>query len=549
MRNIPLSEYPRPQFRRDSYLCLNGIWNLAFSKSINIPDIFPLKVLVPYPVESSLSLINRNLNKNEYLYYYKEFSLPKDFNKGKVILHFDAVDQVCDIVFNNKEVFKHAGGYIPFEVDITPYLEDNNKLVVRVLDNLDRTYGYGKQSKASHGMWYTKTSGIWKTVWLESVPLQYFKSVKISTTLEKVSLKIDSNIRQKELIIKTPQGMIRKEFSKNEIEVRIPNPELWTPSHPYLYEFTLKAKEDVVESYFAMRTIKVGKYQKNPCLLLNDKPYFFHGLLDQGYFKDGILTPESYQCYEDEIKLLKELGFNTLRKHIKIEPLYFYYLCDKLGMIVFQDFVNNGKYSFFKDTVIPTLGKKKDPNKGKHQKKKYKDEFKKEMFETIDLLYNSPSVLYYTIFNEGWGQFDADEMFDLVKAKDKSRIVDTTSGWFASRKSDVDSKHIYFKKIKFEVKDKPVVISEFGGYVYKDHEHSFNTKRPYGYKIFKDLESYQKGVKHLYAEEIEPFVLRGLSGAIYTQVSDVENETNGLFTYDRKVLKIKEKLLNNINKD
>lgn len=535
--HIPLIEYPRMQLVRDSYVCLNGTWDITFSFSDNIPETFNYKIEVPYPIEANLSLLNYHLRKGELMYYRKCFKLDHDFNKGRVILHFDAVDQIAEVYVNRQFVYKHVGGYLPFKVDITDYLKEDNELIIKVRDDLNKIYPYGKQAKRSHSMWYTKTSGIWKTVWLESVRENYIQSLKIDTDLESVNIKIFGNVKNKKLIIHTETGEIIREFKKDQIKINIANPHLWSPNDPYLYYFDLVSDEDIVHSYFALRTIGISKINKNPCLTLNGRPYFFHGLLDQGYFHDGILTPKSYQVYEDEIIKLKKLGFNTLRKHIKIEPLYFYYLCDKLGMIVFQDFVNNGRYSFLRDTILPTLGINKLSDH-RHYKKIQKEEFIKEAKETVELLYNSPSVLYYTIFNEGWGQFEADKMYDLIKNIDNSRIIDSTSGWFKQNKSDVESKHVYFKKIKIQPSNRPLIISEFGGYAYKDLAHSFNKKHSYGYRFFKDLSSYQLAVKKLYDEEITPFILKGIAGAIYTQVSDVENETNGIFSYDRKLQKI-----------
>lgn len=544
LEDIPLSEYPRMQLQRDSYLCLNGKWDLKISKSPKLPDEYNESVIVPFPIESALSGIEKELKKGEYIYYRKTFSINKQFNKDRIILHFDAVDQICEVYLNGYMVCKHEGGYLPFEVDITNVILDKNELIVKVKDDLNKLYGYGKQARKSKGMWYTKISGIWKTCWIESTPMNYFKKLKISTTLDKVTIEIDTKIKHKVL---TLNGKKYK-FDTNSIEIEIENPQYWTPDNPFLYYFTLKGEKDFIKSYFALRTISCGMNNDYHCILLNNKPYFFNGLLDQGYFPDGILTPKTYQKYEDEILALKKLGFNTLRKHIKIEADYFYYLCDKLGMIVFQDFVNNGSYNYLGDTILPNIGFVKRLKKGFNVKKEIKEQFKKETAQTIDMLYNHPSVVYYTIFNEGWGQFDADMMYDFVKSLDSSRIIDTTSGWFKSNKSDVISEHIYFKDIKFSKQNKPIILSEFGGYVFKILEHSYNLTNTYGYKTFKTIEDYQNALNKLYKEKILPYALKELSGCIYTQVSDIEDETNGVFTYDRKVTKIIEPILLNINK-
>ncbi|MCH5180189.1 MAG: glycoside hydrolase family 2 [Erysipelotrichales bacterium] len=544
--DIPLSEYPRMQFRRDSYLCLNGTWDIAFSFNDKLPSTYEQKVIVPFPIESHLSSLNRTLRKRERIFYRKFFTLDSDFIKDKTILHFDAIDQIAEVYLNGTILCKHIGGYLPFSVDISKYVQKENELIVKVRDDLDIRIPYGKQSKKSKGMWYTKTSGIWKTVWLESVHSNHFENIKIDVTLNSVQINVFGNVSKKKLIIRTEKEDIVREFSGDIIKVNIKDPHLWTPNDPYLYYFDLVSEHDVIHSYFALRTISVVKTNGYPCLMLNNKPYFFHGLLDQGYFPDGLLTPKSYKQYEKEIIELKELGFNTLRKHIKIEPLYFYYLCDKLGMIVFQDFVNNGRYHYIHDTVLPTIGFTKRRER-KLLSKVTKENFINHAKETVELLYNSPSVLYYTIFNEGWGQFDSDKMYDLVKSMDSSRIIDTTSGWFKQKKSDVESLHIYFKKIEGAMTEKPRIISEFGGFAYKDIEHCYNPKNMYGYKKFKNYEDLEKAVKKLYDEAISPFILKGIAGTIYTQVSDVEDETNGIFTYDRHIKKIKVKLIDKLD--
>ena len=293
----------------------------------------------------------------------------------------------------------------------------------------------------------------------------------------------------------------------------------------------------------AFRTLEVRTIGKYPRLCLNGEPYFFHGVLDQGYFSDGIYTPATPELYKNDILKMKELGFNTLRKHIKVEPDIFYYECDRLGMIVFQDFVNNGSYSFLRDTAIPTVLTKKFPEKLMLRTKKQKDGFIDGMRKTLRQLYNHPCVCYWTIFNEGWGQFDSDKMYEFLKETDESRFVDSTSGWFKKEKSDVESLHIYFKPVTLAQSDKPIVLSEFGGYSYKVENHVANEKKTYGYKLYNDKEEFQRGLYKLYMEQIVPNIKNGLCGAIYTQLSDVEDETNGLLTYDRRECKVEKKTM------
>jgi beta-galactosidase/beta-glucuronidase len=298
------------------------------------------------------------------------------------------------------------------------------------------------------------------------------------------------------------------------------------------------AGEDAVQSYFACRTVSVGTHKGVQRLLLNGKPYFFHGLLDQGYFSDGIYTPAHPSRYEKDILLAKSLGFNTLRKHIKIEPQQFYYDCDRLGMVVFQDMVNNGHYSFFRDTALPTVGIKRRNDKKLHTDPATRAAFLDAMEQTVRHLGNHPSICYWTIFNEGWGQFEGDAAYRRLQELDSSRIIDTASGWFIPKESDVDSPHVYFKPVKCRPAQKPMLLSEFGGYSLPVKGHVSSPERVYGYRKFEDEDAFRKSLLQLYREEILPAAREGLSGAIYTQLTDIEDEINGLVTYDRKHAKV-----------
>jgi Beta-galactosidase/beta-glucuronidase len=543
---IPWQEYPRPQLKRDSYINLNGMWDLAISRSKKIPEQFPEQILVPFPPESLLSKIHKCKKKRDYLYYRKNIWIPKSFIKDKVILHFGAIDQIATIYLNGQELMTHVGGYLPFSLNITKYLKEENQIIVKVKDTLSHTLPYGKQKRRRGGMWYTPVSGIWQTVWMESVSNDYIKGLKITPSLDSVTIQVDSEAQTKEIFVKAGKERIRRKFTGNEITIPFRHPKLWSPEQPYLYEFEMRTENDKISSYFALRTISIKEVNGKPRICLNQKPYFFHGLLDQGYFSDGIYLPASVNGYLNDISTMKELGFNTLRKHIKVEPAWYYYLCDKLGMIVFQDMVNNGHYSFLRDTVLPTIGFTHLNDAFLHRTKVVKENFETSAKETIDYLHQFPSVCYWTIFNEGWGQFQSDAMYEIVKQKDNTRVIDSTSGWFQQKKSDVLSKHIYFAPVTVESDGRPVVVSEFGGFSYKLPHHSYNLRKTYGYRYFNDQSEFQQALDELYYKEIGEQISNGLCASIYTQVSDVEDETNGLITYDRKVLKVNKEAMQKI---
>lgn len=532
----PYREYPRPLLRRESFLSLDGGWELEFGGE-------SYKIQVPFCPESVLSGIGRVLDRNPEYTYKKSFSLPEGFNRGRVILHFGAVDQECECRVNGKSVGGNIGGYNSFEFDITDaLLFGENTIELCVRDNLDDAIlPYGKQTNKRGGMWYTPVSGIWQSVWLESVPLNFVRKIEITTTLESARIKFYGC---EEGTVEFIDGDAKKtiSFSGGVAIIKPESIKLWTPNEPHLYEFTVKCGEDEFSSYFALREISTRVIDGMPRICLNGEQIFLNGLLDQGYFPDGIFTAASDECYKNDILTAKRLGFNTLRKHIKVEPEVFYYYCDKYGMIVVQDMVNNGKYSFLRDTALPTVGMKSLPDKLLHTSSKSREAYIDGMIKTVNQLYNHPCICMWTIFNEGWGQFCADEMYNVLRKMDSSRIIDTASGWFRPKNSDVVSEHIYFKKVKVKNKkrERPVFLSEFGGYSHKVDGHIFNLDNNYGYGSAKTVEEFEKMLRDLYSEQVVPNIKNGLSGAILTQITDVEDETNGLITYDRRVVKIKE---------
>ncbi|MBE6533282.1 MAG: glycoside hydrolase family 2 [Ruminococcaceae bacterium] len=531
----PWCEYPRPSMVRDSFFCLNGAWDFAVCKPNEQPK-YNEKILVPFSPESLLSGVQREIPEGSVMHYRRIFSLPEGFGGEQIILHFGAVDTICDVYLNGKHLVHHKGGYLPFSAEAGGVIsEGENELYVKVVDNLSPLYPYGKQRRDRGGMWYTPTSGIWQTVWMEAVPKNHIEKLKITPTTKDVKIEVIGGDDKKRLTL-LDDGEIF-EFNGNEIIITPKNIRLWTPEEPNLYRFKLESGEDCVESYFALREISTGRVDGIPRILLNGKPYLFNGLLDQGYFPDGIFLPATSKGYENDILTAKNLGFNMLRKHIKIEPEIFYHLCDKLGMVVFQDMVNNSGYSYIFDTVLPTIGMKRFPDGILHTNKRSRAIFEEHMYAIMEHLYSFPSVLYYTIFNEGWGQFNADKMYEKAKKFDPTRIFDSTSGWFTRSKSDVDSRHVYFKAVKLgKTTDKPIVISEFGGYSYRVEGHLFGSNN-YGYSIFEDEKSFTEAFLKLYSEQIEPLIDKGICALVYTQVSDVEDETNGLITYDRKCIK------------
>jgi beta-galactosidase/beta-glucuronidase len=548
-KNNVLSEYPRPQLRRDSYINLNGFWDYQISKNTNYPENYRGKILVPFPFESILSQAEGCLQPDDYLIYRRFFQIPDGFHQGRILLHFGAVDQISEIHLNGKKLHTHVGGYLPFTLDITAETQKNNELIVIVQDPTDSSFrAFGKQTRNPQTIWYTPVTGIWQTVWLESVPENYLKDVKISTDFEEntVHFTLDTTGDPKGQIRIFDQGRLlcEQDFQYPKIKIKIDHPQSWSPETPHLYDFSLRLEQDFVQGYFAFRKFSIGEGPYGPCLFLNNQPYFINGVLDQGYFSDGLYTPASDQAYIDDILAMKNLGYNTLRKHIKIEPLRYYYHCDRLGMIVWQDMVNGGCYNFWKMTALPTIGfqkisderKLKTFGRGTPESQKA---FAEELRETVDHLYNLPSIGLWTIFNEGWGQFRSAYFYRYLRDLDSTRIIDSASGWFDQGAPDLASKHIYFRKVKIKKdrRNRPVVLSEFGGYSYGVKNHCYSDKE-FGYKKFTSLADFQQALQKLYEEEIIPNLQYGLAAAIYTQLSDVEEEINGILTYDRKVCKL-----------
>lgn len=549
-KNCPLAEYPRPQFVRNSYINLNGSWKCEFSKSSELPSDFKTDITVPFSPETPLSGVGRVLEPSEYLHYEKRFDIPSDFNKGRVFIHFGAVDQIADVYLNGVHVGSHSGGYTPFSFEITDNIkEGENRLNVTVRDFSDtKQYSRGKQKFNRGGIWYSPQSGIWQTVWLESTPKEYLHSVKITPDFDNEQVRFEFEADAEVLVSVYDGDMLIAETA--EKVVRIPNFKPWSPESPFLYNVVFSCGKDRVRSYFGMRKFSVGKDENGmPRLFLNNKPYFHNGLLDQGYYPDGFLTPPSNEAMEYDVKTVKKMGFNMLRKHIKIEPLLWYHYCDVNGILVWQDMVNGGGKYGLEVSVLPFIGLNLDDTNYKTFKRtdaSQRESYYKELREMLDALYNCPCIAVWVPFNEGWGQFDSAKAYKFIKEFDKTRVVDSTSGWHDRGVTDVISKHIYFTPIKVKAGAKPYVLSEFGGFSHRVNGHTFNNKM-FGYKIYNSPESLAKAYKKTFEKVIIPQISKGLSATVYTQLTDVEDELNGLLTYDRKVVKIPVDILKKIN--
>ena len=547
-KNHPLCEYPRPQFVRDSYISLNGMWKCAFYNKPDCEDEkFRYDICVPFSPEAYLSGVHRTLEPGEYLIYKRNFVIPKGFNKGRVFINFGAVDQIATVFINDNNVGTHKGGYTSFKFEITDYVTDGeNEIKVSCLDFSDvNAFSRGKQKTKRGGIWYTCQSGIWQSVWLESTPKKYLEKVKITPNYDESSVSFKYfGCDDVEVSIYDGDSLIAK---TKDTTVSIPDFKSWSPESPFLYDVVFSACGEEIKSYFGMRKFSVGNDGKGvKRLFLNNKPYFHNGVLDQGYYPDGLLTPPANDAMKFDVKYVKSAGFNMIRKHIKV---LWYHYCDVNGIIVWQDMINGGGKYGLEISVIPFLNITLNDNNYSTFKRTDKEGrllYYQELEEIVDSLYNCPCIALWTLFNEGWGQFDSAKAYDLIKSLDDTRIVDSSSGWHDMGKSDVISKHIYFTPIKVKSGDKPYVLSEFGGLGFKIKGHTFNDKM-FGYKVFFSFNSLTKAYKRLFEKTIIPQIKDGLSATVYTQITDVEDELNGLLTYDREIQKVDFDTLKKIN--
>ena len=540
-----LSEYPRPQLRRESYINLNGVWQYAITPADAVPEAMDGEIIVPFSPESELSGVSCTVHPDESLWYTRHFDIPSGFNRGRVLLHFGAVDQIATVYINGCDAGSHVGGYTAFTLDITPYIRHENVITVKVRDLSDTSYhSRGKQKTKRGGIWYTPQSGIWQTVWLESVSEEYIEELRITPLFDQSAVEITafSNYADssKETVIRVGD-VVAYGTANQPVRMSMAGFRAWSPESPYLYDMDVRIGEDSVKSYFAMRKFSVGADEKGaPRLMLNNKPYFHNGVLDQGYWPDGLYTAPSDEAFIHDILTMKAYGYNTLRKHIKIEPMRFYYHCDRLGMLVWQDMPNGGE--LYKTSVVslPLLGigeiSDGEVNYARFGRANAdgRAQYYAELKEMVLQLYNCPCIAMWVPFNEGWGQFDAAKACDVILSLDDTRTIDHASGWHDQGAGDVKSLHVYFKRFDFALDKlgRPVILSEFGGFNRRINGHCFN-RRDFGYKRMKTDEALFEAFSALYEKEIAPAYAKGLSAAIYTQLSDVEDELNGLLTYDR----------------
>ncbi|MBP8855305.1 MAG: glycoside hydrolase family 2 [Oscillospiraceae bacterium] len=562
-RENPLPEYPRPQLQRESWQSLNGVWSYAVrSKEIAMPRVADGEIVVPFSPECVLSGAAKAPTSEETLWYWCEFYAKTDCDK-RLLLHFGAVDQCCTVYLNGKEIGAHAGGYLPFSIEILDTSIQNgiNKLCVAVRDEGDGPlYAYGKQRKNRGGIWYTPQSGIWQSVWLESVPREYIQNVKLTPLYDegKIHFTIQADFKAAPLFtVKIFDGekcVATEETKHTSFAIAIEKYKSWSPDSPFLYTAEITAGADKVCTYFGMRKFSTGPDARGKMrLLLNNKPIFHTGLLDQGYWSDGLYTPPSDEAIIWELSQIKAMGFNMLRKHIKIEPLRWYYHCDRLGIMVWQDFVSGGApYSSLVTQVLPFLGKTLNDCYYKRfgrENAEGRAIFERDMQDTVNTLYNTVSLAVWVPFNEGWGQFDSARITEALRRLDATRSIDAASGWHDQGAGDFCSKHIYYKKYRLQADKQGRVqaLTEFGGYSCPCEAHMSSDKL-FGYRMFQNGNALTKAFVQLYETEVIPALKDGLSAAIYTQVSDVEDEINGIFTYDREVQKLNAAAVRRINK-
>ena len=565
----PLAEYPRPAMRRDSCEILNGPWQYAITQTAEYPAAWQGSILVPYSPEAPASGVNRTLQPGQWLHYHRLFAPPAG-EGGRVLLHFGAVDYACAVQINGHLAGGHRGGYWPFTLDITDLLNGTgrNSLWVAVQDPTGHgTQARGKQTLKPGGMFYPAQSGIWQTVWLERVPDNYIQTltvtpdydartvtVRVHTAKPGGAVNLWAMVRAGGVTIAEDWGSDEAD-QDGEVTLNIPEEHFfpWSPDTPFLYDLTVgtnqgeEAEFDTVHSYFALRKWSCAPDAHGVLrFCLNDKPILLNGLLDQGYWPEGLYTPPSDAAVERELSEVKALGFNLLRKHAKIEPQRWYYHCDRLGLIVWQDMVNGGSaynlwfVTYLTNVLQPLLRRFPDGKAAysllSRAKPAGREEYAHELADTVQALRCHPCIACWVPFNEGWGQFDAGKAVQAIRTLDGTRLVDEASGWFDQGGGDVHSLHNYFYPLRIRPQKRTVALSEYGGIAWPmpGHEPPHKT---YGYGTAKDRQELTARYKKLQLKTVLPQLEKGLSALVYTQLTDVEDEVNGLFTYDRAAVK------------
>ncbi|WP_303116284.1 glycoside hydrolase family 2 protein [uncultured Faecalibacterium sp.] len=565
----PLAEYPRPAMRRDSCEILNGPWQYAITQTAEYPAAWQGSILVPYSPEAPASGVGRTLQPGQWLHYHRLFAPPAG-EGGRVLLHFGAVDYACAVQVNGHLAGGHRGGYWPFTLDITDLLNGTgrNSLWVAVQDPTGHgTQARGKQTLKPGGMFYPAQSGIWQTVWLERVPDNYIQTltvtpdydartvtVRVHTAKPGGAVNLWAMVRAGGVTIAEDWGSDEAD-QDGEVTLNIPEEHFfpWSPDTPFLYDLTVGTNQgeeagfDTVHSYFALRKWSCAPDAHGVLrFCLNDKPILLNGLLDQGYWPEGLYTPPSDAAVERELSEVKALGFNLLRKHAKIEPQRWYYHCDRLGLIVWQDIVNGGSaynlwfVTYLTNVLQPLLRRFPDGKAAysllSRAKPAGREEYAHELADTVQALRCHPCIACWVPFNEGWGQFDAGKAVQALRALDGTRLVDEASGWFDQGGGDVHSLHNYFYPLRIRPQKRTVALSEYGGIAWPmpGHEPPHKT---YGYGTAKDRQELTARYKKLQLKTVLPQLEKGLSALVYTQLTDVEDEVNGLFTYDRAAVK------------
>ncbi len=536
-------EYPRPQMVRKEWLNLNGLWDFGVAARDATRAAFTTQILVPFPAESALSGVMRPISEADRLWYRRTFDLPNNWRGRRVLLNFGAADFEATVWVNGREVGRHRGGYDAFSFDITEALKPvgANELIVAAWDPTDAgTQPRGKQVRKPNGIWYTSTSGIWQTVWLEPVSATYITRLKVTPDVDNSTVTVRATttptlgVCMVEAAIREGSKVLYTASVKagGMITMPVTNAHLWSPEDPHLYSLSVAVKLgsrtlDKVESYFGMRKISLGKDDKSfTRLLLNNKPYFQFGPLDQGFWPDGLYTAPTDQALRYDIEMTKKLGFNLARKHVKIEPDRWYYWCDKLGLLVWQDMPSGDKYIGGQDPDIT-----RSPESAK--------EFEQELTALVQGRGNHPCIVMWVPYNEGWGQWDTARIVELIKKLDPTRLVDDASGWTDRGVGDVNDMHKYPGPGSPEPEEKrAVVLGEFGGLGLPVSGHTWQSQKNWGYRSFADSDALTTAYVDL-AEKLFPLIdEKGLSAAVYTQTSDVEIEVNGLMTYDRALVKM-----------